>query len=655
MRKFFIIFVVLISLFAAGACLAEGELEIQGVSDGEAVLSNQYVDIFTYLDGEKVECEWEFNPSGIARFSSGKKLRLLEIDKAAEVEITARHKASGAEKTIRLFVVPQAKTIHLSLNGETVTGTTVYADMSEGTARLKFESVTSPSGANAAIVWKVSDETVATVDETGLVHVLGMGRCVLSCITVDGKTAEVTISGTYAAKTLEVAAPSELAVGESRSLAYVITPSEAASDGVTWKSSKEKVISVTEDGVLTAKRVGTAVITCTANSGISQEIQIETYLPVETVQIRNSFSLKPGQTEKLSVRVLPKEAKYNTVTFVSLNPDIATVDNEGNVTGVAPGSVTILVTASNGVSAHQTMEVKPVKVESISLVRRFVTMNVGDEVQIEAAFTPENATERNMTYTTDNQDVAVVDENGCVTAVGTGRCIVYCQSERDDIKPLLFRINVQKDGAKPLEGLIIGLNPGHQEKSNSQKLPLAPGSSKTGPANKGGTAGVETKKREYEVTLEISMRLKAHLENLGAEVVMTRTTNDVDLNNIERAQILNEANVDAALQIHLNASEKKSQKGFSVYVKYSDFESFAIGETLLDVATSICGAKKLEVVRSNNYMSLNWSETPALLLECGYMTNPEEDVLLSTPEYQEKLAEGISQGLVAYFAGENRE
>ena len=656
MRKFLIILALCLCAFClAMAALSEETLEIVGVTDASAVSANMYMDIDAYLNGEKVECEWTFAPSGIARISSSKKLRLLDIEKAMTVEITALHKPTGAQKTVSVLVVPQAKSINILCEGENITGKTVYVDMSEGTGALSLESKTNPSGANAAIRWTSSDESVAVVDENGQVFMNTLGECVISATTVDGKTSSVTVNGTYSAKTLEVVAPDEMAVGESYTLSYFITPAEAQKDGVTLKSSKEKILSVTEDGVITAHRVGKSVITVTANSGISKDIEIETYLPVESVQIRNTFVLKPGEKEQLSVRVLPKEAKYNTVTFVSLNPEIAIVDNDGYVTGVAPGTVTILVSASNGVSAHQTMEVRPVKIESFCLTDRFETMKAGDQVQLSAEFTPENTTERVIFYSSDNEDVAVVDENGLVTAVGAGKCIIYARSERSDIDPALFRINVQKEGALPLEGIVVGLNPGHQEKSNTKKLPLAPGSEKTGNANNSGTAGVKTKKREYEVTLEISMRLKEMLESLGAEVVMTRTTNDVNINNIERAQMLNEAGVDIALQIHLNASEKKNTQGFSVYVKYSDLESLAIGEILLDTACEISGAKKLKVNRSNNYMSLNWSETPSLLLECGYMTNPEEDVKLNTPEYQDALAKGIAEGLVAYFVGEISE
>ncbi len=650
MKKFLLcVFAALFMLYMVSAL---GELEIKGLTDGDAVLSNQYLEVQTFVNGEKVECEWTFSPDYAARFSSGKKIRLNDISKAAEVAITAYHEESGEVKVINILVVPAAKSIHITKDEKVVTGKNVFIDMLTDQKGVQLSSNVSPSGANAGIKWSSSDPEIASVDENGYVTLHSMGKCIITAETVNGKKAQVTVSGSYAAKTIELAAPEEMAIGETLKLFPVVTPDEAAHDGVIWTSSKEKIISVSEDGEITAKRVGKAIITATANSGIKAEVEIEVYMPVQSVEIRNTFSIKPGETKQLVVRVNPRDAKYKDVTFISLNPEIATVDKDGFVTGVAPGTVAIIASASNGVSAHQTLEVKPVKLESIALSIYFETMSIGESTAISPVFTPKQATQTGLTYVTDNALVATVDKNGVVTAVGEGRCVITVHSEREDIDPLYFRINVQRNGALPLEGIIVGINPGHQEKASSKKLPMAPGSSKTGNANNGGTRGIKTKTPEYMLTLEISFLLKDALENMGAKVVMTRETNDVNINNIERAQMLNKAGVDVALQIHLNASENKTQEGFSVYTRYNDTESQVIGKILLETACEISGAKMLKVNRSNNYMSLNWSETPALLLECGYLTNPDEDVKINSPVYQKLLAEGIAEGVKAYYIGE---
>ena len=349
--------------------------------------------------------------------------------------------------------------------------------------------------------------------------------------------------------------------------------------------------------------------------------------------------------------MLPKEAKYRSVTFVSLNPEIATVDKDGFVTGIAPGTVTIIASASNGVSAHVSLEIRPVKLEGVTLSDHFATIPVGGSAQIQPVFAPVNTTERKMSYISSNPAVAIVDENGNIAAVGEGKCIIYCQSERGDIPPLLFRLNVQRENALPLEGLVIGINPGCQETINRSQLPLSPNSDKTEDAVLQSDKGVRTKNAEYKLTLDISLYLKEHLEKLGAQVVMTRTSNDVNINDIERAEILNKAGADLSLSIHLNDSDDKKAAGFTARAKYSDLESQAIGQIVLENACRVSGAAMKKLSRSNSYIFLNWSNMPALLLECGYLSNAEEDVKLNSPVYQNLLAQGIAEGVYEYFTG----
>ncbi len=651
MKKILLTALFVLFMLAAFSLSALSEIEIRGLEDGQTYLANQYLDVSVYVNGEKTECEWTFSPDYAARFSSGKKIRLMDIEKATEVAITAYHEKTGSVKTLNILVIPSANKISILHDDKVVNDGFVFLDMMSGETAIQLASSTSPSGANAGIIWTSDNETIATVDQNGRVSFRAMGKCKIYAETVDGKKASVTVSASFAAKTIDIIAPVEIAVGEKATLFAVISPDEAAQDGVTWKSLKEKVISVSETGEITAHRLGKAVITATANSGIQREVTIETYVPVETVQIRNSFSLKAGETEQLIVRVLPKEAKYRSVTFVSLNPEIATVDKDGFVTGVAPGSVTIIVSASNGVSAHISLDIRPVKLEDLKLSDHFATLKVGESTEIMPVFEPVNATERGITYITSNPDVAVADENGIVTAVGEGKCIIYCQSERSDIAPLPFRVNVQRENALPLEGMIIGLNPGCQETVNRRKLPLAPESDKTEDAVDPYEKGIQTKNPEYKVTLEISLFLKEALENLGAKVVITRTTNDVDINNIERAEMLNQAGVDLALHIHTNASDDRNAHGFTVRAKYSDLESQTIGQIILENACRVSGANMRKLNKSNYYMSLNWTETPTVLIECGYLSNAEEDVKLNSPVYQKLLAQGISEGLVEYFTG----
>ena len=203
-----------------------------------------------------------------------------------------------------------------------------------------------------------------------------------------------------------------------------------------------------------------------------------------------------------------------------------------------------------------------------------------------------------------------------------------------------------------LEGLKIGIDPGHQAKGNSEKEPVAPGSKEKKAKVASGTSGVKTRIPEYQTDLEIALELRNVLEELGCTVYMTRDTNDIDISNMERALMMNELEVDLVLRIHCDGSTNRSAKGIGMFVRKTgemQEESEAAAEVLLEAMCEATGAKKRGVYLRDTYTMNNWSTVPCILVECGFMTNPEEDARLNDPAYQDLLAQGMVEGIAAYF------
>ena len=203
-----------------------------------------------------------------------------------------------------------------------------------------------------------------------------------------------------------------------------------------------------------------------------------------------------------------------------------------------------------------------------------------------------------------------------------------------------------------LYGLRIGIDPGHQEHANGEKEPVAPGSSETKAKVYSGTAGVSTGIAEYITDLEVALKLRDALKAQGCEVYMTREVNDIDISNLERAEMMNELGVDLVLRLHCDGATDRSANGIGMFVRATgekQEESEAAAKVLLEAMSEATGAKARGVFLRDTYTMNNWSIVPCILVEMGYMSNPEEDEKLNDPAYQDLLVQGMVEGNARYF------
>ena len=208
----------------------------------------------------------------------------------------------------------------------------------------------------------------------------------------------------------------------------------------------------------------------------------------------------------------------------------------------------------------------------------------------------------------------------------------------------------------PLSGIKIGIDAGHQAAGNFDMEPVAPGSSERKYKVSSGTAGRFTNVPEHEVNLAVALLLQAKLEALGSETVMVRTSKDVDISNVERATMMNDAGVDLCIRIHADGSEQgETVNGASMLLPANECTagiygaSRAAGTLILDEFIKATGAKNLGLFDRRDLSGFNWSTVPVVLIELGFMTNKAEDELLVTAAYQEKCAAGLTSGILAYF------
>ena len=204
----------------------------------------------------------------------------------------------------------------------------------------------------------------------------------------------------------------------------------------------------------------------------------------------------------------------------------------------------------------------------------------------------------------------------------------------------------------------VAIDAGHQSRGNSEKEPIGPGASTMKAKVAGGTTGIATGKPEYQLTLEISLKLKQELESRGYTVIMIRETNDVNISNAERAEIANSSGATAFLRIHADGSDNSTVSGATTlcptaanpYCSSIYAASRSLSEAVLDGLCEATGCKKRYVSEVDNMSGINWCKIPVSIVEVGFMTNADEDLLLSTEEYQWKVAKGIADGLDKYYS-----
>ena len=328
----------------------------------------------------------------------------------------------------------------------TVPVTSVGLNKSEASLKVgdttTLTATVNPSNAtNKSVTWSSTNTNVATVDNTGKVTAKAGGEAKIIVKTADGgKTAECKVTVTVPVISVGLnKSEASLKVGETTTLTATVNPSNAANKSVTWSSNNTNAATVDSNGKVTAKAVGTADITVkTVDGGKTATCKVTVLaIPTTSLEIdRTEAQIDIGDSFVINATVKPDNATNKKLIWVSDNTNIATVDENGRVTGKSAGKTDITVrTADSNIPAVCTVTVG-VLTESISLKgegRSFyydtagepcLTISLDGTGQMEAVILPENVSRKDVEWKSSDTNIVQVSSTGVVTGVAVGTAVI---------------------------------------------------------------------------------------------------------------------------------------------------------------------------------------------------------------------------------------
>lgn len=351
--------------------------------------------------------------AGVARLA-GTTLRAVQ---RGECELTvASEQNPEITETFRVLVIQPVKKIQFEDGKkEVAAGST-----------LQLTAVCAPDNASiTGVTWTSQNPTIATVDENGTVTGLKKGNAKITATATDGsRTAgSVIVRVTQPVTMITVKTPEiQVTVGKSAQAKATAQPDTASDRKLVWSSSDETIATVNSYGVITGKKAGTCIVTCTSNSNpdVTGTVTVTASQPVTKIENANEpeeLSLLTGQTVQTRWNVQPADATDKTLTFKSRHPRVVTVDANGVVTAVGRGTATVEATAKDGSRKQGSVRITVIQpVTGVEVQQQRYYVQWGRSSQIRAIVQPRNANNQQVYWSSEDEGIASVRS----TATSTG-------------------------------------------------------------------------------------------------------------------------------------------------------------------------------------------------------------------------------------------
>jgi Bacterial surface proteins containing Ig-like domains len=393
-----------------------------------------------FSSGKKGKITWESSDESVVTVKDGK----LHAVSQGNAEVTAS--AEGFDPAAVKVSVVQARGKKAANSKSTVTRL-IYCGEHEGLGSLLSQLIDPIFSSDR--YWYSSAPAVASVNNDGEVFAHSRGNAAVTCHMPDGSETIFIVTVTEKPTELTLIAPDdELIIGEKKSILKNLYPS-VSSDVITWETDNQNIATVDADGRITAVGQGECTVTAIAESGLKSSVSVRCVIPAEKITLdMDARNVYQGKEFNLTASLTPQNSSQK-IRWSSSDPSVASVNSKGKVTGKSFGTAVIIARTSLGVTAECRVNVIA-KAEELVLDVKNLSINCGSVYKLNALIRPSYSPETtdSCTWNTTDESVAVVDEEGNVTAVGPGRCIINCRTSGDLISKCRLQVNLPAESVE---------------------------------------------------------------------------------------------------------------------------------------------------------------------------------------------------------------
>lgn len=397
-------------------------LTIEGASSVAAGKSITLKAVVTPADATLKSVVWSVDcDKSIATISQSGKLTTKQVSGTTTITVTAVSKQNAAIRATHTV------TIRPVTSGISISAPTLTIDLASPTLQLTAKSM--PEDASQQFAWSSSSTRIATVDANGLVTAKKVGKVTITAKATDGssRSAKITLNVVSSAKGLSIRGASAVAQGKRITLTAVITPSTATNQKVRWSvDCAKEIATIDQQGRLQAGKNFAEPVTVTVtavsaeNSAISATHTVQILPAAQSITIsapKNYIDVAAeDKTLTLTARVLPESAAQR-VTWSTSNKRIATVDENGVVTALKAGTVTITATTMDGTGVRAKFTVKVVNAVKTLTLTGAEKLAGGQSTTIKATILPKDADNQKVIYSVNcPASVATISSSGVLKA-----------------------------------------------------------------------------------------------------------------------------------------------------------------------------------------------------------------------------------------------